>query len=278
MQPVIAIHGGAGNPSPERVGDEAPYHRALHAAITAAIDRAGDGALAAAVAAVELLEDAPQFNAGRGSVLTSAGNVQMDAAVMDGHSGRAGAVAAVHTARHPVALARSVMEHTPHVLLVAEGADRFAAEQGLELMDPAWFIVERRIEDAPGTVGAVVVDADGRLAAATSTGGRRGQLPGRVGDTPVIGAGTFADGRRAISMTGHGEQVLHQLSAASIARSPAPLGQAADDAIAALGDSEAGAICVDSDGNVALPFNTRIMHRGWWTGGDVHTRVGRAAS
>ena len=272
---TLLVHGGAGNPSPERLGDEAHYHRALRAALDAGAAAIADGALDAVIAAVQVLEDAPEFNAGRGSVLNRDGIVEMDASVMDGRSGAAGGVAAVHRVRHPVALAQAVMERSPHLLLAAAGAERFAEEQGLELMDPAWFVVDHRPEDdAAGTVGAVALDASGGLAAATSTGGRSGQLPGRVGDSPVIGAGTWADERRAISMTGHGEAVLGHLSAYVIATSAAPLSDACANAIAARGPSAAGKIAIDAEGGIALPFNTRIMHRGWWRAGDEpQTRV-----
>jgi beta-aspartyl-peptidase (threonine type) len=271
--PAVVVHGGAGNPAPERIGDGAEHHAALRAAVEAAVAALPGGAPAAARAAVELLEDAPLFNAGRGSVLTRDGRVEMDASVMDGSSGAAGAVAAVTTVRHPVALAHAVAVESPHTLLVGDGAERFAAERELERMDPSWFITERRTTAGPGTVGAVVLDERGVLAAATSTGGRRGQLPGRVGDSAVIGAGTWADGRRAISMTGDGEAIMRALSAQSIASSAAPLQQACDDAVAALGGAEAGLIALDADGTIAMPFNTRVMHRGWWSGGGVETAV-----
>jgi beta-aspartyl-peptidase (threonine type) len=275
--PVVVVHGGAGNPPPERLGDEGKYHEALRAALDAASAAIGEGALAGAVAAVQVLEDAPVFNAGRGSVLNRDGVVEMDAAVMDGRSGAAGAVAAVQRVRNPVALARAVMDESPHVLLAAQGAERFAADQGLALEEPEWFVVAQRPEEhQAGTVGAVVLDAHGGLAAATSTGGRRGQLPGRVGDSPVVGAGTWADGRRAISMTGDGEAILRNVSAHSIALSAGSLERAADDAIAALGDSDGGLVAVDSDGRIATPFNTRVMHRGWWRAGEApQTRVSR---
>lgn len=274
-QPVVVVHGGAGNPTRERLGDEARFHAGLRAAIDAALARVGDGAVAAAVAAVEVLEDDPAFNAGRGSVLTSEGTVEMDAAVMDGSSGLAGAVAAVTGVRHPVALARAVMERSPHVLLVAHGAQRFAAEIGMDATDPAWFVVASRPEETtPGTVGAVVLDEQGGLAAATSTGGRSQQAPGRVGDTPLIGAGTWADRRRAVSMTGHGEAIVRNASAHSIALGGGTLADACRDAMALLAPSDAGLIAVDAEGHIELPFNTRVMHRGWWTGGTVETRVG----
>jgi beta-aspartyl-peptidase (threonine type) len=274
--PAIVVHGGAGNPSAERLGDEAPYQEALAGALEAGAGALGDGALAAAIAAVEVLEDVPVFNAGRGSVLNRDGVVEMDASVMDGRSGAAGATAAVRRVRHPVLLARAVMERSPHMLLAAEGAERFAEEHGLELMDPAWFVVAHRPEEAPGTVGAVVLDAGGGLAAATSTGGRSGQLPGRVGDSPVIGAGTWADGRRAISMTGAGEAILRRLSAHAIAHSAAPLEDACRDAVATLGSADGGTIALDAEGHLAIRFNTRVMHRGWWREGAApQTRVVR---
>jgi beta-aspartyl-peptidase (threonine type) len=277
-RPVVVVHGGAGNPPPERIGDGAEHHAALRAAVEAAIEALPGGAPAAARAAVELLEDHPLFNAGRGSVLTSAGGVEMDASVMDGRTGSAGAVAAVTTVRYPVALAQAVADHAGHMLLVGEGADRFAAEQGLERRDPSWFVTRSGgAAGGPGTVGAVVLDGEGGLAAATSTGGRRGQLPGRVGDSAVIGAGTWADATRAVSMTGDGEAIMRRLSAHAIAHSAAPLGRACDDAIAALEPAEAGLIALDADGAIAMPFNTRVMHRGWWTGASagVETRVNR---
>jgi isoaspartyl peptidase/L-asparaginase-like protein (Ntn-hydrolase superfamily) len=274
VQPVVVVHGGAGNPSRERLGDEARYHAGLSAAMDAAVAQLDEGAVAAAIAAVEVLEDDPAFNAGRGSVLTAEGTVEMDAAVMDGRSGLAGAVAAVSDVRHPVALARAVMERSPHVLLVAHGARRFADDIGMDATDPAWFAVADRPEETtPGTVGAVVLDEQGGLAAATSTGGRSQQAPGRVGDTPVIGAGTWADRRRAVSMTGNGEAILRNASAHSIALHPAALDDACRAGLQALGTSDGGLIAVDADGEIALPFNTRVMHRGWWRDGSTETRV-----
>jgi beta-aspartyl-peptidase (threonine type) len=272
--PAILVHGGAGN-TPVR--DEAPFHAALRAAVEAGIAALADGAVAAAVAAVEVLEDDPHFNAGRGSVPTSEGYVEMDAAVMDGRTNRAGAVAAVTTARHPIALARAVLDATPHVLLVGEGAERLAADHQLERKPPDWFLTRTRTQaPGPGTVGAVVRDESGALAAATSTGGRRGQPPGRVGDTPLPGAGTFADQRRAISMTGDGEAIIRALSAHTIALDPRPLEQATSDALDQLGRAEAGLIALDADGSAALPFNTQVMHRARWTAGSaIETGVTR---
>jgi L-asparaginase / beta-aspartyl-peptidase len=271
--PVLLVHGGCGNPRGGAVRDEPSYHRALEAALEAgwaALDRGG--ALDGVQAAVESLEDCPLFNAGRGSVLTADGVVEMDAAVMVGSERRAGAVAAVTRVRHPVALARAVMEETRHVLIAGAGAERIAEERGLELCDPPWFVTERQHERwlaSQGTVGAVALDADGRLAAATSTGGMRGQLPGRVGDSPLIGAGTYADDATcAISATGTGEAMIrtvaaHEVSALMRHRG-LTLGAACAtvmEQLAPLG-AEAGMIAVDGAGNVALPFNTAVMHRG----------------
>jgi isoaspartyl peptidase/L-asparaginase-like protein (Ntn-hydrolase superfamily) len=293
---VIVVHGGCGNPSGGTIEHEQDYHRGLEEAVRAASAAltAGAGALGAAQAAVSRLEDAPMFNAGRGSVLTADGTVEMDAAIMCGRGGRAGAVAAVTTARHPIALARAVMDTTDDVLVVGTGADRLAADRGLELMDPAWFVTARQRErvrraqeglahedagDTPiGTVGAVVLDADGALAAATSTGGRRGQWPGRVGDSPIIGAGTFADAQVAISATGNGEAMMQRCAAHEVSALIRHTGLGLDAACeAALRDiDEIGVIAVDAAGNIAMPFDTTLMHRGWKLGeGPVETRVFR---
>jgi L-asparaginase / beta-aspartyl-peptidase len=267
--PVIVVHGGCGNPAGAAVRDEAPYHRGLADALEAGWAALGSGgALDAVQAAVESLEDCPLFNAGRGSVLTGDGEVEMDAAVMLGSDGSAGAVAAVTRVRHPVALARLVMEHTPHVLIAGPGAERLAEERDLELCDPSWFVTERQHERwlaSQGTVGAVALDARGVLAAATSTGGVRDQLPGRIGDSPLIGAGTWADTRCAISATGHGESMIRRVAAHEVASLMAhggiPLSDACETVVRSI-EPHAGLIAVDSHGNVAMPFNTTLMHRG----------------
>jgi beta-aspartyl-peptidase (threonine type) len=255
---------------------------------------AGAGAVGAAQAAVSRLEDAPIFNAGRGSVLTADATVEMDGAIMCGRTGRAGAVATLTTVRHPVALAREVMERTPYVMFAGAGAERLAAERAIERMDPAWFVTDRQLErlrraqagvahedegDSPiGTVGAVVLDAEGALAAATSTGGRRAQPPGRIGDTPVIGAGTYADAQVAVSATGNGEAIVcrsaaHEVSAL-VRHAGLDLAEACDRATRGIG--EVGMIALDSSGNFAMPFDTTLMHRGWKVGeGPVETAVFR---
>ena len=296
VAPTILVHGGCGNPSGGSISNEDDYHRGLEEAVMAAAAAltAGAEAVGAAQAAVARLEDDPVFNAGRGSVLTADGTVELDAAIMCGRTGGAGSVAALTTVRHPVALAREVMDATPYVMFVGPGAERLAAERGLERMDPAWFVTQRQLErlrraqegaahedegDNPiGTVGAVVLDADGGLAAATSTGGRRAQPPGRVGDTPVIGAGTYADAHVAVSATGDGEALIrlagaHEVSAL-MRHAGLGVAEACERAIRDV--REVGMIALDSNGNFTMPFDTTLMHRGWKVGdGPVETRVFR---
>ena len=218
--PALLIHGGVGPYEPE-------YEEARRAGLTRAAQAArtllesGASSLEAAVGAVEVLEDDPSFNAGRGSVLNADGEVEMDAAVMDGSRGRAGAVAGVRSIRHPVDLARAVLEDGRAVLLVAAGAERFAEAQGITRVDPRDLVTPSQ-QDAlsrhhRGTVGAVVLDSEGRLAAATSTGGLSGKTPGRVGDSPLIGCGTWADRHIALSATGDGESVIRLVLAHQIA-------------------------------------------------------------
>jgi isoaspartyl peptidase/L-asparaginase-like protein (Ntn-hydrolase superfamily) len=291
---VLAIHGGAGtirrdSLSPEQ---EDAYHQGLRTALRAGhlVLAAGGSALDAVTAAVMALEEDPLFNAGRGAVFTSAGEIEMDAAVMDGRDRRAGAIAGICGPRHPVLAARAVMERTEHVLLAGEGARRFCREAGLEHMDPSWFRTERRWEALQqelarrrqalpddgdparkhGTVGAVACDAAGSLAAATSTGGMTGKTPGRVGDCPVIGAGTWADNATcAVSGTGHGEIFIryaagHEIDA-RMRWAGQGLEQAAEDVVQALlapAGGSGGLIAVDGQGNVSLPFNCEGMYRG----------------
>src|SRR6185436_18967746 len=196
--PVIALHGGAGVMRRDKPG---PQHVAvLKQALEAAYQQ--KTAMDAVTAAVVILEDSPLFNAGRGSCLNADGEIEMDAAVMEGGRLRAGAVAAVRRVRNPVLAARMVMEKTRHVLLAGDGAERLAQQHGLQLEAPEYFrterqqaSLERNLKNYHGTVGAVALDADGNLAAATSTGGYTGKLPGRIGDSPLVGAGTYADNR-----------------------------------------------------------------------------------
>lgn len=238
-----------------------------------AVLEGGGTALDSVQAAVQSLEDCPLLNAGRGSVLTAEGGVEMDASIMSGADLSAGAVAAVTGVRHAVALARVVMETTPHVLLVGAGAERLAVSNGLEMCEPDWFVTDRQRERwmaAKGTVGAVALDSDGHLAAATSTGGVRWQLPGRVGDSPVIGAGTYADDATcAVSCTGDGELIIRAGLAAEISalirhaglNLEAACARALRERVAPL-RGDAGLIALDGAGNVAMPANTTVMHRG----------------
>ena len=278
VTPVLLVHGGAGNPLDGKVDDEAAVHEALRQALLTGYEQLTAGAMAldAVEAAVRVLEDSPLVNAGRGSVLNAAGHVEMDAATMDGESQQAGACAGVVGVRHPVSLARAILEKTPHVLLVGEGALRYAEDAGLEFEDPEWFVTdrERARHDEHGTVGAVALDSEGHLAAATSTGGVREQLHGRVGDTPVIGAGTWADQRVAVSCTGTGEQFIriaaaHELSA-RVRHAGATLGQAASAVVDGL---DGGFIALADDGSWAMPFNTALMYRGRAAGGSIQTWI-----
>jgi L-asparaginase / beta-aspartyl-peptidase len=244
---------------------------------------AGGAALDAVVAAVCVLEDDPNFNAGRGAALTIDGGVSLDAAVMDGRRRDAGAVAGLTRTRHPIAAARAVLADSPHVLLAGPGADAFAAAQGLEQVDPAWFVTDARrahlaellagggaafdVDMKYGTVGAVARDANGGLAAATSTGGVTGKRWGRVGDSPVVGAGTWADAAVAVSCTGSGEQFLrvgagHALAARAryLGEAPGPAAEAVLAEVGALGGS-GGLIAVAADGTGAWRFTTAGMYR-----------------
>ncbi len=286
-EPALAVHGGAG-PAPRGSDDEtrASLERAL-ALGWAALE--SGGAVDAVQAAVEVLEDTPGFNAGRGSVLTSDARVEMDAAITSGAEARAGAVACVSRVRHPVALARRVMDATPHVFLAGPAAERLAEEHDLELMKPSWFVTPRQRErharrltarpaaaapeDGGGTVGAVARDGDGVLAAATSTGGTPGQLPGRIGDSPVIGAGTYADERCAISATGNGEAIMRAVAAHEVAalvrHAGVELAAACErvlrERVGPLGGG-AGVIALGATGEPAMPFTTEAMHRAWRVG------------
>jgi beta-aspartyl-peptidase (threonine type) len=272
---VLAVHGGAGDGiarlSSVRL-DAA--RRALETALRAGagvLDQAG-GALAAVVEAVKVLEDSPEFNAGRGAVLTSEGKVETDAGVADGHSRRAAGVAACRGVRNPVEAARAVMDRTDHVLVVGDAVADLAQRWGLEMKDADWFTVDPGRPAASNvgeTVGAVARDVDGHLAAATSTGGRAGQRPGRVGDSPVIGAGLWADDRTcAVSATGDGEAFVlaafaHEVDAL-MRLSGLSVGAACDRALeeVARRGGRGGCIAVDAGGAIAMPFTTAAMYRG----------------
>ncbi|MBX5484307.1 MAG: isoaspartyl peptidase/L-asparaginase [Myxococcaceae bacterium] len=277
MTTAIIVHGGAG---PARSDDDAEAARQgclLAARAGYAVLARGGSALDAVEEAVRTLEDDPQFNAGIGSCLTADGDVEMDASLMEGATLRAGAVALVRGVRNPIRLARCVMERTPHLFLAGEGAMRLAREQGLPILSPAELITPRALarwreakakgaaSPSGGTVGAVALDAHGHLAAATSTGGMNGKWSGRIGDTPVIGAGTYADDAGgAASATGHGEAILRvgltrmvvaQLCAGAEAQSAAEVGLGA---LARIG-GEGGVIVIDRSGRVGCAFNTARM-------------------
>lgn len=290
---ALAVHGGAGALSPSRLSVEldAAYRAGLAAALLDGyhVLAAGGRAVDAVTQAVVALEDNPLFNAGRGGVFTSEGEVQLDAAVMDGLDRSAGAVAAVAGPRNPVLAARAVMEHSDAVLLVGEGALGFCRAHGVAFEEPDYFYTQQRWEalqrelrrrerggpdqrdaaDLHGTVGAVARDCHGNLAAATSTGGLTAKAPGRVGDSPVLGAGTWAEnGTCAVSATGVGEVFIRYGAAHEIAArmriGGQPLETAAADVVAELHEvsGEGGLIAVDASGAVAMPFNCQGMYRG----------------
>ena len=295
----LVIHGGAGTidrakMTPEK---EREYRAGLERALTAGYDilKRGGSSLDATEAAVRVLEDDPHFNAGKGSVFTSAGTNEMDAAIMDGKTLAAGAVAALKHVKNPISLAGLVMEKSGHVMLDGEGAEAFAKENGIELVDQKYFFTQERWDalqkikaaekhrtgdagkaflitdqDRHGTVGAVALDKNGNLAAATSTGGTTNKRPGRVGDSPIIGAGTYANNATcALSATGDGEYFIratvgHDVSALMEYRgmSLKEAAQAVLDKVAKLGGT-GGLIAIDRQGNVTLPFNTSGMYRGY---------------
>jgi L-asparaginase / beta-aspartyl-peptidase len=272
VKPVIAIHGGAGVMRRDKPG--AQHVAVLKQALEAAYRQ--KTAMDAVTAAVVILEDSPLFNAGRGSCFNADGEIEMDASVMEGEHLRAGAVAAVRAIRNPVLAARLVMEKTRHVLLAGDGAEKLARRHGLQFESPEYFhtalrrsALQRKRQNHHGTVGAVALDEDGNLAAATSTGGYTGKLPGRVGDSPLIGAGTYADNRAcAVSGTGLGEAFIRAAVAYDTAarmryrgESLASAARAALRNVARLG-GDGGLIAVDRRGNVAMPFNSEGMHRG----------------
>jgi beta-aspartyl-peptidase (threonine type) len=294
----LVVHGGAGtiersNMTPEK---ERAYRAGLERALTAGYEvlKGGGSSLDATEAAVLILEDDPHFNAGKGAVFTSAGVNEMDASIMDGKTLKAGAVASLKHVKNPITLARLVMDKSPHVMLDCAGAEAFARENGIELVDEKYFFTQQRWnalqkvkeaekhggaagkqffifeEDRHGTVGAVALDQEGNLAAATSTGGMTNKRPGRIGDTPVIGAGTYAKSQTcAVSCTGDGEYfiraaVAHEVSALMEYRGMTlqEAAQTALDEAKKIGGS-GGLIAIDRNGEMALPFNTNGMYRGY---------------
>ena len=289
---ALALHGGAGTIARASLtpADEQQYRTALEAALTIGYELLRDGAAAldAVEATVRSLEDCPLFNAGRGAVFTHEGHHEMDAALMAGQTKLAGAVTGVRQVQNPIRAARLVMEKTEHVLLGYPGADELAREYGLPLQPAEYFFTQKRfdqLQDAiatgkmqldhaadpnwkKGTVGAVARDQHGHLAAATSTGGMTNKRYSRIGDTPLIGAGTWADARCAISCTGNGEYFIRAVAAYDVAclmeYKGLSLEEAArivvQDKLAPVG-GEGGLIAIDADGNVTLPFNSEGMYR-----------------
>jgi L-asparaginase / beta-aspartyl-peptidase len=275
-RPALILHGGAGaRRNRDYTAEKA--HMAEVVARMAERLNAGAAALDVAVEATVLLEDSGLYIAGRGGSPNQAGAFELDASLMDGETGRVGGIAALQGFRNPIVAARAVMDRTPHVLLVGDGAATFAAEQNLaRIEDPeAWFTRAGKGEDnhppcalAHGTVGCCVLDDQGRLAAATSTAGVFGKLPGRVGDTPVVGCGTWADGNVAVSCTGQGEYFMRTVAAARVGWAVqggaglADAAKAAVDAVGALG-GDGGLIALDRQGRIAAPFNSQGMKRAW---------------
>lgn len=291
---TLVIHGGSGNISRERMSNEreAEYQAKLSEALKVgeAILKAGGSSMDAVVAAVMILEDSPLFNAGKGAVFNFEGRNELDASIMDGKTLQAGAVAGITNIKNPITAARKVMENSPHVMLTGRGAEQFAFEQGLEAVDPSYFFDQSRWDQyreflrgntqlrgmtepdmKMGTVGAVALDMDGNLAAATSTGGMTGKRFGRIGDSPIIGAGTYANNQTcAVSATGHGEYFIRNVVAYDISAlmlySGKTLEEAANENVMEKlveQGGNGGIIAVDRDGNVAMPFNTTGMFRGF---------------
>ncbi len=292
---AIAIHGGAGvilrkEMEPDR---EAAIRARLEEAVRVGrgVLERGGAAVEAVTAAITILEDAPEFNAGRGAVLTGEGRVEMDASIMTGTDLGAGAVASVRGVRHPILAARAVLEHSPHVMLVGRGAEAYVRERGLEFKPEEWFLTDFRREQLErirahedgrsaalaadwrdswfSTVGTVALDRDGNIAAGTSTGGTANKQFGRVGDSPIIGAGTYADNRScAVSATGHGEYFIRHAVAFDICARMRYRGESlAESANAVVNEvlmeagGDGGVIALDAEGNIAMPFNTPGMYR-----------------
>ena len=288
---AIALHGGAGTIERDRMSAEieAEYRTFLEDSISDGYRRlqAGEEGLDVVVAIIQRMEDSPLFNAGKGSVYTWDGQHELDASIMHGEQMDAGAVAGVTTIRSPIALARAVMEQSPHVMLSSRGAEQFARELGIPEVSPAYFETERRkrtlesykrrkqagldpnVDHKFGTVGVVVLDSQGNLVAGTSTGGMTGKRWGRIGDAPVIGAGTYADNRScAVSATGHGEYFIRHTVARDICARMQLAGQSLQEAAEAVimdelvvAGGDGGIVAVGASGEVSMVFNTSGMYR-----------------
>lgn len=271
---ALVVHGGAGaDPAQMDAEEVAGVRQRIEAVLREGLARLKEGrpSLEVVEQAVRSLEDDPWFNAGRGAALNSDGDAELDASIMNGADLRCGAVAGVRRCKNPITLARWVMEKTPHVLLVGPGADRFGEEMGLDIVDNEYFVTERArraLRRKQGTVGCVALDLQGHLAAATSTGGLTNKRPGRVGDSPVIGAGTYADDRScAVSCTGVGEEFIRRHVASQISArmryTGVPLPEAVRQTFAdGLPDDVGGVIALNRQGEWVLHFNTPGMSRG----------------
>ena len=308
--PVLAIHGGAGGDGkwrgltsldPERIR----CMRHVLNAIGNALESGSIDALEAVTQAVELMEDEPLFNAGIGSVLDEDGTVTMDASIMNGADGAAGSVVNVRRIRHPIRAANCILKQGWPVMLNSEAADEFAIQNGVERVDPTWLITELRQKqwnlwkeqnarpgatdeddsvldhdmEGMGTVGAVALDKDGNVAAATSTGGMTGKPKGRIGDTPIIGAGTWADTNIAVSCTGVGEAFIRTCAAHRLAtkfETGLTLEEACRDILDVVEPigGRGGVIAVTKEGDVATPFQTMLMYRGVWKNGEISIGIG----
>ena len=307
---ILAIHGGAGGDGEWR-GLTSLDHERIHCmqnvlhSIGEALQIGSISALEAVTRAVEMMENEPLFNAGIGSVLDADGTVTMDASIMNGADGAAGSVVNVRRIRHPIRAAHLLLEQGWPVMLNSEAADEFAIEHGVEQVEPTWLITDLRKKqwglwkdqnarpgatdeddsvldhdmEGMGTVGAVALDMDGNVAAATSTGGMTGKPKGRIGDTPIIGAGTWADTNVAVSCTGVGEAFIRTCAAHRLASkydAGLNLEEACQDVLDAVEPigGRGGVIAVTSDGNVATPFQTMLMYRGIWNDGDITIGIG----
>ena len=302
---TLVIHGGAGTITRAAMtpAKEAAYQEKLSEALNAGFEvlERGGSSTEAVITAIAIMEDSPLFNAGKGAVFTSKGKNELDASIMEGKSHTAGSVAGVTTIKNPIKAAFAVMKHSPHVMMVGKGAEDFAKSRGIEMVSPAYFHTEERFkqlqkirdsdsirldhsiedkgqgqirssnEDKFGTVGAVALDQFGNLAAGTSTGGMTNKKFGRIGDSPIIGAGTYADnGSCAVSATGHGEFFIREVVAYDIAAlmkyNDMTVSEAAEKVILenlVKINAEGGVIALDASGNISMPFNTAGMYRGY---------------
>lgn len=286
---TIVIHGGAGNINHNEIHPDQMklYNHALNAALNIGykILEEDGSAVDAVEAAVTYLEDCGLFNAGKGSVLNEYNMVETDASIMDGNSGKAGAVAGMHLIKNPVKAARFVMDSTTHVLFTGTEAEKFLIKEGIDCIDKKYYQRvnkdnEKINKEKKGTVGAVAIDIRGNLAAATSTGGMSGKKAGRVGDSPIIGAGTFANKIVAVSCTGHGEYFIRNVAAYDLASimeyKNASIRNAADEVISKIGNKggTGGLIAIDKSGEVALVFNTTGMFRAVKSEKECYVKVG----